>query len=206
MYGQMWGILPCKKMMGVGYINDGRHLPCKSITATLSINPYDMKTMLALPGFPKKAQNTVLILPKMARKNRRRGASSHLTPKNVKKPYFKFYKVFKNETSVNEVFTNSFEIFKPTHLKIKAACALNSREHPAFFLPADEFMFCGFLSRIKAMEYAKAEALKYINKLINDGEKSYKLLLKYREVHYEDLNINLIDRNIRKLELVSSEG
>jgi hypothetical protein len=64
-------------------------------------------------------------------------------------------------------------------------------------------MFHGFLSRIRAMEYAKAGALKYISKLIDDGERGYDLLIKYREAHYEDLNINLTDKNIRKLEEIS---
>jgi hypothetical protein len=120
--------------------------------------------------------------------------------KSVKKPYYKFYKVFKNDTSVTEVFTDDFKPVESTRFKIEVALALHSREHPAFHLPDDEFMFNGFLSRTKAMRYAKAGALKYITKLIDDGEKSYDLLLKYREEHYDDLNINLTDKNIRRLE------
>jgi len=126
--------------------------------------------------------------------------SSSLSPKKVKKPYFKFYKVFKDDTAVKEVFTNDFKSFKSTYLKIKAACRVHSAIRPAFSLADDDHMYYGSLSQIKTMEHAKAEALKYIGKLIDGGEKSYNLLLQYREDHYEDLNINLVDRNIRKLE------
>lgn len=117
-----------------------------------------------------------------------------------RKPFFKFYKVYHNETSVSEVFCNDLIPFAPTLQEIKAACAVHSRQYPALTLPAKASMFYGFLSPIKAMEYAKAGALKYIAKLIDEGEKSYGLLMKYRETHYEDLNINLTDKNIRKLE------
>ena len=122
-------------------------------------------------------------------------------PKARRKAYFKFYKVLKNDTAVTEVLTNDFNISKPAYLKIKTACTLQSAAHSAFSIPDDGFMFYGFLSRIKAMEFAKAHALKYIDKLIEGGVMSYGLLLKYREEHYEDLNINLTDRNIRKLEM-----
>jgi hypothetical protein len=108
--------------------------------------------------------------------------------------------VFKNDTSVAEVFTNDFKTFLPTHQKIKNARSLHSREHRAFSLPFEDSMFYGFLSRIKAMEYIKAGALRYINKLIAEGLKSYDLLIKYRQDHYDDPNINLTDRIIRKLE------
>ena len=155
-----------------------------------------MESLIALPDPKKKVGNTALLAIKVANKK-------NPISKSVKKPYYKFYKVFKNETSVTAVFVNDFKTFKPTFLKIKTACALSSAQHPAFCLPADDYMFHGFLSRIRAMEYAKAGALKYISKLIDDGEKGYELLLKYRDEHYEDLNINLTDKNIRKLEEIS---
>jgi hypothetical protein len=169
------------------------------------INPYFMKTILVLTEPKKSLENIAsrpLQMPKKMRSRRMSTINSNkLLPKKIRKPYFKFYKVFKNETSVTGVFTNDFKRFKPTMIKIKAACALHSKEHPALFILEDEFMFYGFLSRIRAMEFAKARALKYISKLIDSGEKGYQLLLKYREDHYEDLNINLTDRNIRKIEL-----
>jgi hypothetical protein len=169
-----------------------------------------MKTTLVLTE-PKKSLENVALRPlQMAKKKRSRKMSAinsiELLPKNIRKPYLKFYKVFKNGTSVTEAFTNNFESFKPTLTKIKAACASHSKEHPALFILEGEFMFYGFLSRIRAMEFAKAGALRYINKLIDSGKIGYKLLIKYREDHYEDLNINLTDRNIRKVELTLKSG
>lgn len=72
-----------------------------------------------------------------------------------------------------------------------------------FCLLADEFKYTGFLSEIKALEYAKAGALKYIGELIEGGDATYKLLLQYRETHHDDLNINLTEKNIRQHELKS---
>ncbi len=125
---------------------------------------------------------------------------SSFIPKGIKNSYYKYYKVFKNDTAVKEVFTNDFRIFQPTLQKIKAAIGFSLSIYPAFLLPDDNLMFYGFLSQVKAMEFAKAGALRYISKLIEDGEKSYDLLLKYRETHYDDLNINLTDRNIKMIE------
>ena len=124
-------------------------------------------------------------------------------PKGTKKSYFRFHKVVKNDTAVKEVSTNDFKMFQPTLLKIKGAIASHFEAYPTFFLPDDDAMFYGFLSRVKAMEFAKAGALKYISKLIDDGEKSYDLLIEYRATHYDDLNIHLTDRNIRRIELKS---
>ena len=98
---------------------------------------------------------------------------------------------------------NDFKSFDTTYSKIKAACVLNSQLCPVFSLPADEFMFYGSLSKVKTMEHAKAGALKYITKLIEGGDATYKLLLEYRETHYDDLNIHLTEKNIRQLELES---
>jgi len=163
-----------------------------------------MKITLVLTELKKSLENVALRPLQMPKKKRGRKIpainSIKLLPKKIRKPYLKFYKVFKNDTSVTGIFTNDFKPFKPTLVKIKAACALHSKAHPALFILNDEFMFYGFLSRIRAMEFAKAMALKYINKLIDSGEKGYQLLIKYREDHYDDLNINLTDRNIRKIE------
>ena len=185
-------------------------LQINRLSQLYSINAYYMKTSIALTGPSKKVENAPLLSNKIVNKKKQRNISSlhktNLKLKRVRKSYCKFYKVFKNDTSVTEVFTNDFKTFRPTYQKIKAACALHSREHPAFSLPADDFMFYGFLSRIRAMEYAKARALRYISKLIEDGEKGYDLLIKYSEDHYDDLNINLTDRNIRKIEWELEEG
>ncbi len=55
-------------------------------------------------------------------------------------------------------------------------------------------------SLIAAMEKAKVTALCYINMLIEKGKTGQEALLQYRIDHYEDLNINLVDTNIRKVE------
>jgi hypothetical protein len=189
--------------MDIGYINDGGHLIKKQFTSTLQDIIYMiMKTIPALTNPSKKTENTVLFTPSMAKKKRRRdnGSSHGGNLKSTRKPYYKFYKVFKNQTSVTEILINDFKIFQPAYIKIKIACALHSWQRRAFSLPADDAMFYGFISRIRAMEFAKAKALKYISKLIDEGEEGYSLLLKYREDHYEDLNVNLTDSNIRKIE------
>lgn len=167
-----------------------------------------MDPIFALTCLSKNTKNTELFPPEIAKKEMGRDNFSlhRVNLKGVRKPYNKFYKVFKNETSVTEVLTNDFKTFQATYREIKIACLLNSGQHPAFFLPADDVMFCGFTSRIRAMEYAKAGALKYISKLIDDGDEGYPLLLKYREDHYEDLNINLTDRNIKKIEWALEEA
>jgi hypothetical protein len=118
-----------------------------------------------------------------------------------RKHWYKYYKVYKNDTSVIEMFINDFKPFNSTLVKIKAACALRSGKYPGLFLPDDNFMFCGFLSKIKTMEYAKAGALNYIAELIAAGEPAANKLMEYREAHYDDLNFNLTERNIRQFEM-----
>jgi hypothetical protein len=162
-----------------------------------------MNPALLLKSNSKNEKKAALRLLKILEKRAQRNSSflpgtSKL--KNVRKPWSKFYKVFKNDTSIIMVSANDFKVFQPTLLKIKAACAANSREHPAFPLPDEGLIFYGYLSQITAMEHAKAGALKYISKLIDEGEKSHQLLLEYREAHYDDLNINLIEGNIRRME------
>ncbi|MDB5135016.1 MAG: hypothetical protein JWP37_1619 [Mucilaginibacter sp.] len=162
-----------------------------------------MKATLALPRCPKKVIDTALFPPAMA--GRIEDIFSFLynidPSKSTKKPYFKFYKVLKNDTTVSEVSTNDFKPFEAAFQKIKTTCNLHSAESTAFSLWSDDGSFYGFLSRVIAMEHAKAGALAYIGKLIEEGEKSNDLLLKYREDHYDDLNFNLTDRNIKNIEL-----
>jgi hypothetical protein len=165
-----------------------------------------MKATLALPRRPKKVIDTVLFPPEMAGKIK--DIFSFLFnvdfSKSTRKPYFKFYKVLKNDTAVIEVSTNDFKPFESAYLKIKTACSLHSAQCPAFLIRNDDGVFYGFLSRVNAMEHAKAGALAYIGQLIEEGEQSRDLLLKYREDHYDDLNFNLTDRNIKNIELALS--
>jgi hypothetical protein len=161
-----------------------------------------MKTMLVLPRHPKKTVNTSLLPLDIIEKIEAIFLYLYQTDvsRATLRPYYKFYKVDKNDTAVTEVSTNDFKPFGPTYLKIKAACNLHSAQCLAFALPADPFMFYGYLSRIKAMEKAKAGAIKYIDELIEGSEQRYGELLKYREDHYYDLNFNLTERNIRMIE------
>jgi hypothetical protein len=165
-----------------------------------------MKATLALPRRSKKAIDIASFPSEMAGKIG--DIFSFLydinSSKSKKKPYFKFYKVLKNDTTVSEVSTNDFKSFEAAYLKIKTACGLHSTQSPTFSLRNDDGMFYGFLFRVSAMEHAKAGALGYIGKLIEEGEKSNELLLKYREDHYDDLNFNLTDRNIKNIELALS--
>ncbi len=167
------------------------------------INKTDMNNILELPETAEKiadADLSRLQMDEPADSGSFMFLNTDLKPARAKRSYFKFYVVYKNETAVITASANNLKTFEPTLIKIKANCAKHSLLKPAFFLPADNQMFYAFLSPIRAMEHAKARALKYINKLIDEGENSLNTLLKYREDHYLDLNINLTDRNIKKLE------
>ncbi len=118
-------------------------------------------------------------------------------------PYMCFYQVFKYDTAVTEIKSNDF---KPgTRIKFKRGLPV---ERPAdggsgarqfyYSLPPDELMFYGYIDKALAMEKAKAGALAYIGKMISEVEQGIKKLTQYREDHYEDLNINLLDAQIRK--------
>ena len=164
-----------------------------------------MKSEFILPGDERDMADTCTLPDVEAREITYgfKACSPADMAKSSRKPYFKFYKVMKTDTRIAEISTNDFELFAPVYFKVKAACHLHSRLHPAFFIAADGPMYCGFLSRFSAMEHAKAGALKYIAKLIEGGELRYGQLLKYRSDHYEDLNINLTNRNIQNLEMAA---
>lgn len=168
------------------------------------INPYCMKTTLLLTKYSKDEENAVFLPMKMTETtvlNCFAFLSGDLKPQKTYKPYYKFYRVYKNETAVQQVSTNDFKAFCLTYIKIKAACSSNSRENPAFSISDVDSMACRFISQVKAMEFAKAGALKYISQLIDEGEESFDLLIAYREAHYEDLNINLTEKNIINMAL-----
>ncbi|MBC7915823.1 MAG: hypothetical protein H7Y07_17070 [Pyrinomonadaceae bacterium] len=116
---------------------------------------------------------------------------------NIKKSnFFKFYRVFKNDTLVTEVSVNDFKPAKKWKVK-NGADLDNVILKPVYFLPKDGKMFYGYASKGHAMEMAKAGALKYIGMLISQAEKGISQLKQYRIDHYDDLNINLLDANIR---------
>ncbi len=118
--------------------------------------------------------------------------------------FFKYYCVYKNDTTVTEVSVNDF---KPVlHRLFKRGLPVTGfmdglGQMPSFqySLPPDDDMFYGYTDKVTAMEKAKYGALNYINNMIKEVEQGIKKLVQYRNDHYEDLNVNLLDANIRKL-------
>lgn len=119
--------------------------------------------------------------------------------------YIKYYRVFKNQTAVTEISTNDF---KPSHFirfKRGLPLAFSEKDMAVFLafcysLPADQEMYYGYTSKTRAMEKAKEGALTYINRMIDEVVQGIKKLKDYRSEHHPDLNITLLDANIRKLE------
>jgi len=122
----------------------------------------------------------------------------------MKKHFFtKYYRVYKNDTAVTEVSVNDFKRVPSRHFKVGLATAKLvdvpcSIPYLEYSLPPDDSMFYGYLDKATAMEKAKAGALAYIGRLVEEGEAGIKKLAQYRTEHYEDLNIHLLDANIRK--------
>ncbi|TQM50215.1 hypothetical protein BDE36_1953 [Arcticibacter tournemirensis] len=102
----------------------------------------------------------------------------------------KYYRVYKNETAVSEI----------SDLDFKPGFATHFERGNIYSIPQDNKMFYDYTDRIDAMKKAKAGALFYINLLIKKAENGIDNLKQYRIDHYDDLNINLIDSNIRRLE------
>jgi len=99
-----------------------------------------MKTIFVKPKPKKIGGYAALLRRKMTEKKRSKRVRLFLCidvkPQKIYKPYYKFFTVYKNETVVNQVSTNDFKPFRPTYLKIKAACRSNSTENLAFSIPA----------------------------------------------------------------------
>jgi len=75
--------------------------------------------------------------------------------------------------------------------------------HPAAFawsLLPDDKMFYGYSTRARAMQKAKDGAMSYINQLTKEDDPGELKLKQYREDHYQDLNVTLLDANIRRIE------
>lgn len=117
--------------------------------------------------------------------------------------YIRYFRVFKNETLITEISTNDF---RP--LKLRASgkrwligntgevlCAISAIDYRL-----SDSLFYGYRTHIEAMKMAKAGALSHINSLIAMGKQGEQSLLQYRMDHYEDLNINLVEANIYKIE------
>jgi hypothetical protein len=100
-----------------------------------------------------------------------------------------YYRVYQHDTAVTKVSANDFkQVINQTAFP------------PVYSLPTDGTLFYGYLNQIEAMEKAKAGALAYIEGIIKKVDEGIDRLKQYRMDHYEDLNINLLDANIRRLE------
>jgi hypothetical protein len=102
--------------------------------------------------------------------------------------YYRYFRVFKNDTVVTEISTNDFIPLKPKPL---------NRQALTYTLPVNEPMFYGYLNHVKAMEMAKAGALEHINALIAMGKDGELALYEYRFHHFQDLTVNLVEANIQ---------
>ncbi|WP_345949294.1 hypothetical protein ABDD95_20835 [Mucilaginibacter sp. PAMB04274] len=100
--------------------------------------------------------------------------------------YFKYYQVKLHDTVIIPVSVNNFR--RLPELPSGAAIQLLSKNE----------RYVGYCTLIEALEKAKAGALAYLEQLADDGKEQE--ILDYRIAHYEDLNMNLVDRNIRKVE------
>ncbi|QNL51703.1 hypothetical protein H8S90_09075 [Olivibacter sp. SDN3] len=123
--------------------------------------------------------------------------------------YSKYYRVFINDTKVIELSTNNFlyfdtrpyKIIWTDHHPIKVYCSVANQ---SFRLHSSIGKYHDYTDKIMAMEKAKEGALRYISSLIKQAQGIISTLKQYRNDHYEDLNKNLIDSQIRKLELAST--
>jgi hypothetical protein len=124
----------------------------------------------------------------------------------MKQPnYIRYFRVFKQHTKVTEISTNDF--LRPKLRAVGKNWLIGETEiilcaiaDAGYRLPADNILFYGYTTKVKAMEMAKAGALKYINSLIAEGAPAKARLHQYRRDHYEDLNITLVEANIYKPE------
>ena len=116
--------------------------------------------------------------------------------------YTRYFRVFKNDTAVTEIFANDFIPVLTRRLKhgLPVNTPVDALNAIAYSLPPDDAMFYGYLKQAHAMQKAKDSALNYINFLIKEAGPGTKKLKQYREDHYYDLNVTLLDANIRRVE------
>ncbi|NCD69626.1 hypothetical protein [Mucilaginibacter agri] len=117
--------------------------------------------------------------------------------------FTRYYRVYKNSTKVIEVSTNDLRPLKiyatPTKRwagpLLDVLCSI-----PSYYsLPPDNEMYYGYTCKAKAMEMAKAGAMKYIERKIKDIEKGIGQLKQYPLDRNADFNISLLDANVRRL-------
>ncbi len=130
--------------------------------------------------------------------------SSYLFRQKMERHNFtSYYRVYKNDTTVTEVSTNDFIPLTTRHFKaglvtgppVDVLCSIPSY----YFLPVGNAMYYGYATKIKAMEMAKAGAIKHINVMLKAGLSRNTELMQYRCDHYTDLNVTLREANINTL-------
>jgi hypothetical protein len=123
----------------------------------------------------------------------------------IQRNYIRYFRVFTHHTKVTEISTNDF--CRPKLRAVGKHWLIGDTEEilcaiadAAYSLPADNALFYGYATKVKAMEMAKAGALRYIDSLIAEGMPGKARLLEYRRDHYQDLNITLVEANIHQPE------
>ncbi|MEO3402863.1 hypothetical protein AAFN85_03110 [Mucilaginibacter sp. CAU 1740] len=99
---------------------------------------------------------------------------------------YHYYRVKAGDTLVHPVYLLCWPVLHPAGTNYR-------------LLPEDE-RFAVYPDLVTALEKAKAGALAYIGRLISSGKAGLPELLQYRIDHYEDLNVNLTEANIRRIE------
>ena len=122
----------------------------------------------------------------------------------------KYYRVFTNDTAVTEVSFNNFKLpvvrdYRKEALTGNSVDELFSIPYHTYSLLAEKDRYYGYELKTHAMEMAKAGALNHLKELIAEGPKSNDKVYQYRFDHYDDLNINLKDSNIRRLEKLAKQ-
>ncbi len=105
-----------------------------------------------------------------------------------KQTIFRYYRVYQNRTAVTEVSVNDFRPVPKTPLVFGGS----------YSLPEKNDLFRDYVDRAEAMEQAKLGALAHINEMISEVEVAIARLINYRNDNHEDLNVNLLEANIRK--------
>lgn len=118
-----------------------------------------------------------------------------------KNNFMRYFRVFSQDTIITEISTNDFRPLKLKPVKKNWLIGNTTEIYKAivsvtYALPVGERLFYGYTTRARAMEMAKAGALRHINSLIDLGEDGEKQLLQYRTDHFEDLEVNLVYANI----------
>lgn len=107
--------------------------------------------------------------------------------KNKIRSFTRYYRVWPNDTAVIPVAVVTFPII--AHQPNATYRLLHRNE---------QFMMYSGL--VTALAKAKVGALAFIEHLNRKGEAGFPELLQYRIDHYEDLNVNLVDADIRRVE------